>query len=145
MQHMEQSEYYSDTDVDEAFEDRVGTMGDGKQEGRGRLGIALSFSLVVMMVLFLFGTRASTTSACPPTPSTHQSLLGGAGCNVGWSTAGVALVAMAIEGIATQTSPSWVFKQVHTIATLRHTTPDARLTATAWCVYCVVRRWTGTS
>lgn len=88
MQHVEQSEYYSDTDVDEAFEDRVGAIGDGKQEGRGRLGIALSFSLVVMMILFLLG------------------------CNVGWSTAGVALVAMAIEGIVTQTSPSWVFKEV---------------------------------
>jgi hypothetical protein len=54
---VEQSEYYSDTDVDEAFEDNVGiTMADGKQEGRGRLGIALSFSLVVMMVLYLLGT-----------------------------------------------------------------------------------------
>ncbi len=67
MQHVEQSEYYSDTDVDEAFEDRVGAIGDGKQEGRGRLGIALSFSLVVMMILFLLGTPHT-----PHTPHTHR-------------------------------------------------------------------------
>ena len=67
MQHVEQSEYYSDTDVDEAFEDRVGAIGDGKQEGRGRLGIALSFSLVVMMILFLLGTPHT-----PHTPHTSN-------------------------------------------------------------------------
>jgi Na+/H+ antiporter NhaD/arsenite permease-like protein len=50
--------------------------------------LAISFSLVVMMVMFFFWT------------------------NVGWITAGVALVTMALEGIATRQEPNWVFAEV---------------------------------
>jgi len=71
------------------LEEHIGGLStDVKKKGNGKIGIGISFSLVVMLCLFLRGY------------------------NVGWSTAGVALMAMALEGIATQTSPSWVFNEV---------------------------------
>lgn len=86
-------------------------MGDGKQEGNGKLGICLSLSLVVLLLLYLLGSPppllVSSVVDCADPMDVICS-----GCNVGWSAAGVALVAMMIEGIATQTSPNWVFKNV---------------------------------
>jgi len=111
------------------LEEHIGGLStDVKKKGNGKIGIGISFSLVVMLCLFLRGHSilrfldlpalylgtALARCNCYFFLTSASSL---SGYNVGWSTAGVALMAMALEGIATQTSPSWVFNEVHPLTT----------------------------